>query len=298
MLEAIRNLGILKMIQEFPDEFTYEALESVDKFLEQREKAIQRGLYGKLQFESIDDEDIGVFSIEKDEISFRKERLIDDYSEYLFRSPPGSQDAYTSPSWKVSKGNKKIDACDKKLESTIKEFKEYLNDHQNISDVKNIFQKLLSVFDSRDIIVADSSGKIVQQNFWDIFHNHKQHEKNKKGLNFFTVKIESKFPGKIPTLLKYSLDRIAKRFYQPVSVNFAKTNNKVCSLCKTETDLFPNVLSGIGFNIANIDKPVFFPSVSNKNAGKSFPICAYCAEALFVGKKLLDDKLKQSISGP
>jgi hypothetical protein len=209
MLEAIRSIGILKMIQEFPDEFTYEALESVNKFLEQRETAIQKGIYGKLQFELIDDEEIGVFSINKDEISFKKEKTIDDCSEYLFRSPPGSQDAYTSPSWKISKGNKKVDACDKKLQSTINEFKEYYKTNQDITDTKNVFQKLLSIFESQETFVADSTGKILQQNFWQIFKDHKQHENNKKGLNFFTVKIDGQFPGRIPILLKYALDRIA-----------------------------------------------------------------------------------------
>ncbi len=297
MLDAIRNLGILKMIQEFPDVFNHEALESVDKFLDQRENAIEKGIYGKLQFEPIDDEEIGVYSINGDEISFKKEKIIDDSSEYLFRSPPGSQDAYTSPSWKVSKGNKKIDACDKKLESTIEEFREYYERHQDIAEVRDVFEILLKIFDSKNVLTADATGKIVRQSFWEIFKNHKQHEKNKKGINFFTVKIDGKFPGKIPILVKYALERIAKRFYQPVSVNFNRLEIKVCSLCKSESALFPNVLSGIGLNISNIDKPGFFPNVTKENAAKSFPLCARCAEALFAGKKLLNDKLRQSISG-
>nr|QNO47516.1 hypothetical protein GGGHDLIA_00006 [Methanosarcinales archaeon ANME-2c ERB4] len=43
MLDAIRNLGILKMIDEFKEEFDFNALESVDSFIEAREKAIESG---------------------------------------------------------------------------------------------------------------------------------------------------------------------------------------------------------------------------------------------------------------
>ncbi len=107
MLEAIRNLGILKMIQEFPDQFNHEAFESVDKFLQQREKAIERGSYAKLQFEPIDDEYIGVFLIEGDDIHFKTIQRIDDTSKYIFRKTPGSQDAYISPTWKSAKSNKR-----------------------------------------------------------------------------------------------------------------------------------------------------------------------------------------------
>lgn len=66
MLEAIRNLGILKMIETLPD-FDTNALDSVSSFLEQRKKSIERGDYAKLQFESISSDKIGIFSIEQDE---------------------------------------------------------------------------------------------------------------------------------------------------------------------------------------------------------------------------------------
>lgn len=57
MLEAIRNLGILKMIEEF-EEFDFKALLSIDSFLKQRLKAIENGRYAKLQFGRINEEKI------------------------------------------------------------------------------------------------------------------------------------------------------------------------------------------------------------------------------------------------
>lgn len=154
MLEAIRNLGILKMIQEFPDDFNHEALESVKKFLEQRGKAIQRGIYGMLQFEPIGEEEIGVFSISGDEISFKKSSKTDDTSKYIFRKTPGSQAAYISPTWKAAKSNKK-------LESTVECFREFVNNKNTPKKDKEIFLRLLKVFNADDIMVEEDGAKLI-----------------------------------------------------------------------------------------------------------------------------------------
>ena len=156
MLEAIRNLGILKMIQEFPDDFTYEALESVGKFLEQREKAIQKGIYGRLQFETIDDEEIGVFSINGDELSFKTMGKTGDTSQYIFRKTPGSQAAYISPTWKAAKSNKK-------LESSVEDFKRYLETKDLSKETKQVFEQIASVFESKSISVTEVSGTVVMK---------------------------------------------------------------------------------------------------------------------------------------
>jgi len=131
MLEAIRNLGILKMIEEFPDDFNYEALGLVDKFLEQRRKAIEKGDYAKLQFEPIDDEYIGIFSVKGENISFEIIQRIDETSRYIFRKTPGSQAAYISPTWKAAKS-------DKKLKSTIEYFRQYRDNPSSSKEIKDI----------------------------------------------------------------------------------------------------------------------------------------------------------------
>lgn len=56
------------MIDEF--EFDFNALESVDSFLEERGKAIESGVYARLQFESINAEHIGIFTIDGETIKF------------------------------------------------------------------------------------------------------------------------------------------------------------------------------------------------------------------------------------
>ena len=286
MLEAIRNLGILKMIQEFRDEFNYEALESVDKFLEQRERAIQKGVYGKLQFELINDEDIGVFSIEGEEISFKIIPKTDDTSKYIFRKTPGPQAAYISPTWKAAKS-------DKKLKSTIEYFKKHA-DSENVSEEsKKTFCKLLKIIESKTINVEDS-GQISKKDFWSIYHEKKKSDDNKKGLNVFTVMIDGKYPGEIKEILNYALNQIGEGFYITSDIDSLTGS---CAICHHKDRLFPNVLSGVGINIANIDKPGFFPGVAKKYSGKAFPICAPCAEALFAAKSQVFSIFIQSISG-
>lgn len=286
MLEAIRNLGILKMIQEFPDDFNYEALESVDKFLEQREKAIQKGIYGKLQFETIDDEEIGIFSINGDEISFKTMGKTDDTSQYVFRKTPGSQAAYISPTWKAAKSNKK-------LESTVESFKQYLETKGLSEEVKEVFEKLIKVFETKSISVEED-GKITTKDFWSIYNAKKKSDSNKKGLNVFTIRINSKYPGQIKEISDYALNRIAESFYSTTDKEHITGE---CSICHHDNKLFPNVLSGTGINIANIDKPGFFPGIIKQASLKAFPICAPCAEALFVAKSQVFPGFTQSISG-
>lgn len=286
MLETIRNLGILKMIQELPDEFTFEAVESVDKFLEQREKAIQKGIYGKLQFEPINDEEIGVFSINGDGICFKTMRKIDDTSQYVFRKTPGPQAAYISPTWKAAKSNKK-------LESTVKYFKQYLKTKGLPEEAKEVFEKLLKVFETKSISV-DEDGKITQKDFWSIYNEKKRSDSNKKGLNVFTITVCNKYPGQIKEILDYALSQIAEGFYTTSGI---EPITGKCSICHHDDKLFPNVLSGAGINIANIDKPGFFPGVMKESSHKAFPICAPCAETLFVAKSKVFSEFTKSISG-
>ena len=286
MLEAIRNLGILKMIQKFPDEFTYEALKSVDEFLKQRGKAIEKGNYAKLQFEPIDDELIGVFSVEGGNIRFKTIDKIDETAKYIFRKTPGSQAAYISPTWKAAKSNKK-------LESTIKYFRKYANNNDTYKKNKEIFSLLLKIFESRNIVV-ECGGKITKKDFWSIYDEKKKSDKNKKGLNVFTITIDAKYPGEVKEILDYALEQIADSFYTASGI---EPITGKCSLCHSENKLFPNVLNGVGVNLANIDKPGFFSGIRKKGAVKAFPICAFCAEALYVAKSHVFPSLTQSFSG-
>lgn len=97
MIKAIRDLGILKMINEFQEEFDLNALESIDSFLEERNKAIENGRYAHLQFESLTSEHTGIFSIDRKTIKFITDELVPKNSwKYLLLKNRISGDIYNA----------------------------------------------------------------------------------------------------------------------------------------------------------------------------------------------------------
>lgn len=293
MLHAIKNLGILKLIEEFPEEFDFNALDSTDSFLEQREKAISKGEYAKLQFETLKDDNIGIFSINNSKVSFEVERVSDDSWKYLFlkTAPNGS---YITPTWKEDLSKKEDNEGknlkeNKKLKYTVQSTIEQAKD-----DKSYWLQNLVSIYEAKDIEVGefDDKGELKKLSFFDTV---KWAKKNKK-LKVFSTKIDGKYNSDIKEILDLALEG-KKDIYQTKKSKSFKDPHVNCSLCNKNQELFPNVLSGVGINIGNVDKPGFFPGVDSKNASKSFPICAPCAEILYVAKFYVFPKLIRSVSG-
>ena len=281
MIEAIRNLGILKMIDQF-DEFDSTALEFVGSYLEQRAKAIENKVYGRLQFEKIKAEKIGIFAIDDGKIRFKEENISDDSWKFLFlKTAP--QGTYITPTWKTSTSKLK-----KTVDKYIKNSKE-----NNIDWLQNV----LKIFKSEDIEVGElnEKGMLERKSFYETVEWAKQNKK----ISVFSVKINGEYNAEIIELLDFALENKPKTIYQTKEAESFMLNGIKCSLCEKEVELFPNVLSrdGVGINIGNVDKPGFFPGVARENAGKGFPICAPCAEALYVAKFHVFPDLKQSISG-
>ena len=281
MIEAIRNLGILKMIDKL-EEFDFNALESVDAFLEQRKKAMESGAYAKLQFEPINAEQIGIFALDDGQIKFQVETVSDDDWKYLFLKT-ASQGTYITPTWKESPS---------KLKKTVERFIKESKDKENVADW---VQNVVKIYTSEEVEVGelDKEGKLEKKPFFETVEWAKENKK----VNIFSVKINGKYNAEIKELLDFALTNKQKTNYQTDKVKSVNSSGIKCSLCHTETELFPNVLSGVGINIANVDKPVFFPGVASENAGKAFPICAPCAEALYTAKFHVFSNLRQNIAG-
>jgi CRISPR-associated protein Csh1 len=55
-----------------------------------------------------------------------------------------------------------------------------------------------------------------------------------------------------------------------------------CALCAAETTVYPNVVRGAGFNIANLDRDGAFPGLDPSRAVDSFGVCIACADLLYV----------------
>jgi len=283
MLDAIRNLGILKMIDEFTEEFDFNALESVDSFLEEREKAIESGVYARLQFELISADHIGIFTIDGEKVRFIVEKIdMDDSWKYLFLKT-ASQGTYITPTWKETKSPKK-------LKQTVER---YIKDARG-NDV-DWLQNAVKIFKSNDIEIGElkEDGTLERKPF---FETVEWAEKTKK-IKVFSVKINDKYNAEIRELLDLSLREKPKAIYQTKDATSFNSPSVRCSLCHRVAELFPNVLAGVGINIANVDKFGFFPGVTRRNAGKAFPICVPCAEALYAAKFHVFQNLKQEISG-
>ena len=291
MLDAMRNLGILKMIDVLVDEFEPSALESVEAFTEQRKKAIINGTYAKLQFEPIDNETIGIFSLDSyGNVQFIEENVSDDSWKYLFlkTSPRG---IYATPTWKREEKNKKI-IGDAKLKRTVEK---YIEDSKH-NDAEWL-QKIAKIFLSGSIEIGElkESGEIEKKTFYDTI----TWAMKTKNIKVFSIKIEGKYNADIDEVLEIAWHNKPNE-YQTKDAKFLNSCEAKCSLCNMGGDLFPNVLSGVGINISNVDKPVFFPGVDKDNSCKAFPICASCAEALYAAKFHVfnrDSELRQDISG-
>lgn len=286
MIEAIREIGILKMIDTLPENFDESAISSLDSFLDQRMKSITQGSYGKLQFELITSEDkIGIFNIDNEKVSFEIERVLDDSWKYLFLKT-ASQGTYVTPTWKEDINKK--ESVGKKIIKTVDKFKVKSKSSNNswISDFEKIFTA-----SEVEIGELKPDGTLQKKSFYDTILWAKN-----KGIRIFSVKINGKYCAEIPDLLNEALSTKREAMYQ---TNVAKSTNapEKCSVCNNTVILYPNVLSGVGINISNVDKVGFFPGVNSENAIKAYPICEPCAEALYAAKFHVFPSLIQNISG-
>ena len=190
MLEAIRNLGILKMIDEFrEEEFDPSALDSVESFLKQRTKAIESGVYAKLQFEPITSERIGIFAIDENgKIKYQEENVSENSWKYLFLKT-ASQGTYITPTWKESQS---------KLKKTVKKYIECSKENNT-----DWLQKVVKIFTASDIETGDldKNGNLEKKSFFDTI----DWAKKSKNIKVFSVKIDDKYNSEIKELLAFAL---------------------------------------------------------------------------------------------
>jgi len=287
MLEAIRNLGILRMMDElteFQKDCEISPLDSVEAFLKARKESIENGTYVKFQFEPLNYEDIGIFSIDTNgRIVFKIEKVLDDSTRYLFLKT-ASQGTYLTPTWKDSQSKLK-----KTVDKYIKD--ETSNDSDWLKSVVKIFKS-----DSIEIEEQDQQGNLIKKPFYEVV----DWAKKSKKIKIFSIRIDDKYNAEIKELRDFAFAAKSKAIYQTDKAKSFSTPGVSCSLCSQYGELFSNVLSGVGINIGNVDKQVFFPGVNSENAGKAFPICAPCAEALYSAKFHVfhnSSELRQDISG-
>lgn len=246
MLDALRSLGILKMIEEFEDiQFDSGALESVEVFKQQRKKAIEKGVYAKLQFEPLGSDNIGIFSIDQnDRVRFKEEKVMDNSWKYLFlKTPPNG--TYLTPTWKMEINKNKKIVGDAKLKRTIEKFIEDAN-----SDKSEWLQRVVRIFLEKEIETGElkESGEIEKRPFLDTV----KWAIDTKNIKVFSIKIDDKYNADLNNLLTIALSNKSRIIYQTDKAKSFLLPDVKCSLCNSQEELFPNVLSGVGLNLANI----------------------------------------------
>jgi len=273
MIDSIRTLGLL-FLQKNVKDITQNSFESPKNFEVEREAAIRSGEYARYQFEPQQKQQVGVFKVSPNGESFEIVTLDfqDSWKLLFLKTPPNA--IYFTPTWK-SGGQSKLD-------KTIKEIRNSEAKGSDKSEIRfgGYASTLRQLFDSKTISSA-FEGHTKVRTFLETL---KAAERSK--VKIFTVKIDGRWPGEIPEMVREALDLKPRLLYQTRSAQAIEASDqRTCSVChQRKVALYPNVLAAVGINIANVDKTGFFPDLDGKFAWKSFPICAYCAELLYVAK--------------
>ncbi len=293
MIQAIRTLGILKIL-DCVEGFGPAALEDESVFRADREAAIRAGSgYASLQFESIKESTdfVGVFSLDGGQISYHTETLLDDTTRYLFLKTP-SGGTYLTPTWKLtSDEDRKGARAPPKLVRTMKGYQAVGKDLA----APQWKRWVAEIFASDAVRIADPTldGGDSRLPFLKVV----QKAAREKGVRVFTVRLDGRYPGDIPELVVEALAQKPRIIFQTTQARAHEAPGLVCSLCRRETRVYPNVLSGAGINLANVDKPGFFPDGDARLAWTAYPICAACGEAIYAAKHHAFESLTRKLLG-
>lgn len=293
MIEAIRQLGLLKVVETVPG-ITGQALTDPATYAEQRAAALADDPlpFIGLQFEPISNKEnqIGIFALTGDRISFKVEQMLDDPSRYLFlKTPPASPNH--SPTWKLAAGKEQSGAIDShKLTAAIEQF-----EAQHRTDPAPWLADLLRIFHADEVILPDPNpdGTLKTAPFLAAVRWAAKHRK----VRVFSIRIDGKYPGDIPALARDRFEKKADAVYQTANAKTYTGSNAICSLCRRQAPIYPNALSGAGFKITNTDKQSFFPGCDPSSAWQSAPICRDCADLIYAARWHVFPGLTQRVCG-
>jgi len=113
---------------------------------------------------------------------------------------------------------------------------------------------------------------------------------------FLTVEnSKGKLPGESKEYQNYLSNELALIKYTTKST---REMIGTCSLCgKPNCNIYPNAIKGAGINIFNVDRIGAFPNISADNAWKAYPLCADCADLLYVYKFYLMNNYIAQVGG-
>lgn len=154
-------------------------------------------------------------------------------------------------------------------------FKNYNSDKNNKNEmVQNIY-----------FCIKENKEKIIQD----------LKEKSAKENNIISFKINGKYLGELEIFRNILVNNASENFYKKFG-KISKSENKLCSICKKNSDEVYGFVNT--FNFYTVDKPGFVSGgFQQKNSWKNYPVCLNCALTLEEGKKYLKDNLNFNFYG-
>lgn len=297
MIDAVRRLGLLRIIDTVPG-FTRQALTDPGTYTDQRAVTLAGDdlSFIHLQFEPLPTTEkdgsrkrIGIFSLDDaGRVALRVEPMLDEPGRYLFLKTAANS-TFLTPTWKLfNDADKKGRADSKKLVKTIAAMQQRAE-----TDPRPWLMDLLRIFTASDVILPDPNpdGTLRTVPFLEAV----RWAAKTRNLTVFSVKIQGCYPGDHPDIAHDALALKADTVFQ--TVGSPAHDAGTCTLCRREGRVYPNVLSGSGFNIINVDKPGFFPDCDISAAWQVNPICRECGEQIYVARWRVFPRLTRRVCG-
>ena len=212
------------------------------------------------------DEKNGEFKYTGTEIEeFSKDKL----KKYLYRKGGGARGTDITPTSMVTEIEKTFNI------KILSWFKKYNNDQNNQN---NLLPKIY-------LVLENNKTKIIQD----------LKEKSEKGNNIISLKINGNYLGDLEIFKNILVSDAKENYFKKFGIE-SKSENKLCSICKKNSDEVYGFVNT--FNFYALDKRGFISGgFHQKGAWKNYPVCLNCALTLEEGRKYLRDNLNFNFYG-
>lgn len=211
-----------------------------------------------------------------------------------FNQPSGPQSPALGPVIKRTYTTGKGPGPTPKIQaSTLKNFEKLAQENKPWSP---FFTSAWETFTRPRLLIATKGETLIAEQEQNAYSLSVEHISERKTV-FLTFKDDKgKLPGEHPEYIQYLQEILAQTKYATKAV--PPVENGLCSLSSEEgVTVFPNALSGAGFNIANIDRHGAFPGILQENAALGYALSLDSADLLYIYKNHVSKLFIDDIAG-
>jgi CRISPR-associated protein Csh1 len=171
-----------------------------------------------------------------------------------------------------------------------------------VTDIERTFKtKIFPWFKNYNTIGLDEDvdflvkiGKCIGQKKGEILSDLNK-QKQDKGNNIVSLKIDNKYLGDYDVFRKILVDRAKENLYSKYG-KISKSENQICSVCnQRRAEVYGFVDT---YKFYTVDKPGFVSGgFQQEDAWKNYPVCLNCALTLEEGKKYLGESMNFNFYG-